>query len=204
MTMMELLQSRIARFVEDWPTKFPGFDAVLLVSGTPESFGFTRKTVAMHTWLFGMPFTNTVVVLHKFGQIIVWASYNKLSYLEKCAGQTCVLVHRSSQSCVLEDTLNIKFIVNMLRMQTDVNIVIGMLENEIPANCLGHLVREVLPVIPRLRSEECSDGISSLLVSKDAEETKLTKLFGPDTVEGHCMSDQETLLLFIQDKVGHE
>lgn len=175
MISFERLQSRIARFVEDWPTKFPRFDAVLLVSGSQESFVLTPKTISMHNWLFGAQLTRTVVVLHRFGRIIVWASHNKLAYFEQCVGPTCVKVHRISQSCVEEDTLNFKFIVNLLRIQADDTLVLGILENEIPEDSLGKLVCDVLPTLPRVRSENCDEGVSSLLVKKDAEEKMLIK-----------------------------
>lgn len=171
--MVDRFRSRIARIQDHWPTQFPGLDAVILVTGSKDSFMLAEKTVLMHSWLFGAQITRTLIILQRVGQIIVWANHDTLQYFEPIRGNNCVLVQRRLPVCRQDDALNLKFIMNLVKMHAKTSLVIGMLENEIPQEGLGNLMRIVLPTLTSLTFVDCTEVILSPLVKKDEEETML-------------------------------
>lgn len=170
----EKLKSRIHRLVADWPTRLPGLDAIMLVTGSEDDL-LTDYRVALHHWLFGLHFTRTVFALGKNGLLIILTNSAKLNHLRRFQGDNCVLMQRSSPYCNRNDALQLKSMVNFLRGHSDSRLTLGTLRNEIPEDALADTMFGLLPTLPYLTVKDCTDGISAMLVKKDDEELMCIK-----------------------------
>ena len=170
----EKLKSRMDRIVADWPARLSGLDAVLLVTGSEDDL-LTDYRIAVHFWLFGLHFTRTVMVLQKEGRIIILTNSAKLDYLRKFQGEHCVLVERPYPYTDREDTSQFKYMLKLLRGHRESRLTLGTLHNEIPGDDLARNVFRELPNLQEFVVEDCTRGISGILVKKDDDELRCIK-----------------------------
>lgn len=160
--------------VADWPTVLPGFDAVLLVTGSadcPDYYdGLTDYSVAMHYWLFGLLFTKTAIVLHKTGRIIILTNVAAIKkHLQKFESKQIVLIPRCPPYSQTQNTLLSKAMMNILKGINGSHLLLGRMQNEMPDAALANAVFGVLPT-RGITVSDCTEGISRMLQKKDNAE----------------------------------
>eukprot|EP00930_Biecheleria_cincta_P082284 TRINITY_DN72045_c0_g1_i1.p1 TRINITY_DN72045_c0_g1~~TRINITY_DN72045_c0_g1_i1.p1 ORF type:complete len:1097 (-),score=248.13 TRINITY_DN72045_c0_g1_i1:361-3651(-) len=174
----ELLRSRIDTVAKNWlrTDATDSFDAVLLVTGlVADDEVQADKTIAMHHWLFGFEFPETVVILQRGGKVIVWTSSKKVKYFQDFEGPDFRLVQRVTPASVAADASQFKEVMDLLRTGGGSNVVLGIPQKETPKGPFAQVVADVLPTLSGFTVEDCREGISRLLAKKDEQEVKVTK-----------------------------
>ena len=170
----EHLQRRIARLVAAWTWPL---DALLLVTGKTADDAMEHKVLAMHFWLLGIEFPETLIAILKTGRIIFFTSSKKVECLRQVEGDNVVLMARRAAASGAEGEVDAAQLAEFAaQVRGDkAEAVVGMLLKETHMGAFAAGVVQAVPALEGFKVAECREEISAVLATKDSDEIALVK-----------------------------
>eukprot|EP00927_Polykrikos_kofoidii_P082060 TRINITY_DN8051_c0_g2_i1.p1 TRINITY_DN8051_c0_g2~~TRINITY_DN8051_c0_g2_i1.p1 ORF type:complete len:1181 (-),score=263.83 TRINITY_DN8051_c0_g2_i1:81-3560(-) len=186
------LQQRLDRLLSAWTSQA---DALLILTGEDTGSARKGKAAAMHQWFFGMEFPELLIVVHKSGKVVYFASEKKIDHLRKVEAPSTVLLRRTRGIKGL-DPAQVPQLSEVIK-DFKASATIGFLKDEA---LVGPFATDVLAAVrntPGVQLVACEQALSVVLARKDEAEIALMKkaaVFAEDLMQNKFLRGVEIVV----------
>eukprot|EP00927_Polykrikos_kofoidii_P082058 TRINITY_DN8051_c0_g1_i6.p1 TRINITY_DN8051_c0_g1~~TRINITY_DN8051_c0_g1_i6.p1 ORF type:complete len:1302 (-),score=272.66 TRINITY_DN8051_c0_g1_i6:65-3970(-) len=156
---------RIEQLASTWTSQA---DALLILTGEGRGASRDVKAFALHQWLFRMEFSEMLLVVHRSGKVVFFASGTKITYLRKLVSGNVVFLQRTRGFAGL-DPAQVQRLEEVI-WDGKPSSVLGVLPDE---NHDGAFAIEVMAAVHemfRVQFVDCQEAVSVILAPKDEDE----------------------------------